>query len=434
MFGSAVAGEPAAAPSYHKDVRPILQARCVNCHRKDQVGPFSLETYEQAKKRSHDLANVAEDRSMPPWKADGKFGPALKHDPSLTEAQIAVLRAWADADAPKGEPLPDAEAAPKASKSPWLLGEPDVVLEMQEDFTVPATGSDLYRCFVIPSRLSRDVYVSAIEYQPGNRRAVHHLMAFVDLHGNGRRRDKAETGPGYTSYSGAGVPIDGDLGGYAAGNQVVHLPNGVGRLIQSGADVILQVHYHPTGKPEVDRTKVGLHLCRKPVEQSIHWANATNDKFHIPAGDSNYEVKATWHVPVDVEALGVTPHMHQLGRDFRMTAVLPNGSVVNLLDVPQWDPSWQHTYYFQERVTLPKGTQVKVVAHFDNSAHPRNPHSPPRAVGWGPAVSDEMLVGYIGVVKKGQDLTRSSEKDDLFEILCRQYMRKVNRERFASRP
>lgn len=422
--------EPASPPSYVRDVRPILQARCVNCHGKDRVGPFGLETYEQARKRSHDLANVAEERSMPPWKANGKFGPGLKHDPSLTEAEIVALRAWAEAGSPRGE---GDDEAPTATAGGWTLGEPDVVLEMAESFTVPAGGPDLYRCFVIPSRLSRDVYISAVEYLPGNRKAVHHVMAFLDLNGGGRERDKAEAGPGYTSYSGAGVPVDGDLGGYAAGNQVVHLPDGVGRLVPRGSDVILQVHYHPTGKPEVDRTRLGLHLCRKPVEQSIHWANATNDTLRLPAGDANVEVKATWHVPVDVEALAATPHMHELGRDFRMTAVLPDGSTRDLLDVPRWDPSWQNTYYFKERIALPKGTKVHVVAHFDNSDHPRNPHHPPRLVTWGPSSTDEMLVGYLGVVKKGQDLTRSGERDDLFQILARQYFRKVNRERFAKR-
>ncbi|WP_165246391.1 hypothetical protein [Paludisphaera soli] len=435
--GSALGGSSGSAPTYWGDVRPILQARCVGCHRKDNVAPFQLETYGQARKRAHDLADVAESRVMPPWKANPKFGPALKHDPSLSDAEIATLRAWAEADAPEGEPSGDDPAetttAVAAGDGAWILGEPDVELEMLEEFQVPADGPDIYRCFVIPSRLSRDVYISAVEYLPGNRKVVHHMMGFLDLNGGGRLRDKAEAGPGYTSYSGAGVPVDGDLGGFAAGNQVVHLPDGVGRLISRGSDVILQVHYHPTGKPEVDRSRIGLHLCRKPVEQSIHWANATNDKLRLPAGDPNVEIKADWYVPVDVEALAVTPHMHQLGRDFRMTATLPDGSNRDLIDIPAWDPAWQNTFYFKERIPLPKGSTVHVVAHFDNSAHPRNPHSPPKLVTWGPAATDEMLVGYIGVVKKGQDLTRGGQKDDLFQILAKQYYRKAVRERFARR-
>lgn len=419
-------------PTYTQDVQPILQKKCQNCHRRDQVGPFALETYEQARKRAADIAAVVDDRSMPPWKPKSGFGPKLKHDPSLTKSEIAVLAAWADANAPKGDHRHGSDAA-YPEDGGWTLGKPDLVLEMQEDFVVPAGGPDIYRCFVIPSNLPHDVYISAVEYQPGNRRAVHHVMAFIDLQGAARVRDQADPGPGYSSYSGAGVEVDGDLGGFAAGNQVSHLPDGVGRLVQGGSDVVLQVHYHPTGKREVDRTRLGLYLCRKPVKQSIHWANANNSRFRLPAGESNIEIKASWYVPVDVEALGVTPHMHQLGRDFRMTARLPNGKTQNLVHIPEWDPSWQNTYYFEKPITLPKGSTVDIVAHYDNSAHPRNPHSPPRLVTWGPEAADEMCVGYVGVVKKGQDLTLAGEKDDLYQILAQQYYRKVVREQSARR-
>lgn len=420
------------APTYTRDVRPILQKKCQGCHRRDQVGPFALETYEQARKRSFDIASVVDDRSMPPWKPKPGFGPKLKHDPSLTPSEIAVLNAWAEADAPKGNHQHGTDAETPDSGG-WTLGEPDLVLTMSEDFVVPAGGPDIYRCFVIPSNLPHDVYISAVEYQPGNRRVVHHAMAFLDLQRAGRERDKADPGPGYSSYSGAGVEVDGDLGGFAAGNRVSHLPDGVGRLIQRGADVIIQVHYHPTGKSEVDRTRLGLYLCRKPVKQTLHWANANNSRFFLPAGESNIEVKASWFVPVDVEALGVTPHMHQLGRDFRMTATLPNGKVQDLVHIPEWDPSWQNTYYFEKRIDLPKGTMVNIVAHYDNTAHPRNPNSPPRLVTWGPEAADEMCVGYIGVVKKGQDLTLAGEKDDLYQILAQQYLRKMLRGRSARR-
>ena len=299
---------------------------------------------------------------------------------------------------------------------------------MGEDFHVPATGPDIYRCFVIPTNLRRDVYFSAVEYRPGNRRVAHHMMAFIDTTGAGRERDAAEPGPGYTSYSGAGVEVEGDIGGWAAGNVPTHLPDGIGRSLPARSDVILQVHYHPSGKPEVDRTRLGIYFCRKPVRQTLHWANATNTSFRLQPGQSNIEVKASWSVPVDVEALAVTPHMHQLGRDFRMSVTFPGGRSQDLLHIDSWDPNWQNTYYFEKRISLPKGSTVKVVAQYDNSAHPRNPHSPPKLVTWGPEVTDEMCVGYIGVVKKGQDLTRSQDKDDLFEILAKQHVRTIRRE------
>jgi hypothetical protein len=429
------AGEGAAggkeAPTFTKDVAPILQAKCQSCHRRDQVGPFPLETYQQARKRAADIAAVAEDRVMPPWKPAPGVGPKLKHDRSLTAAEVSALKAWADAGAPRGDErhMP----APPTFTDGWALGTPDLVLEPAEEFAVPASGPDIYRCFVIPTHLLRDVHLSAIDYRPGNRRVVHHVMAFIDTQGAGRERDAAEPGPGYTSYSGAGVEIQGDLGGWAAGNTPSHLPEGIGRSLPAGADVIVQVHYHPTGKLEKDRTRIGLYFSRTPVKRTLHWNHASNYSFRLPPGTPNVEIKASWFVPVDVDAFGVTPHMHALGRDFRMTVTFPNGRTQDLIHIPDWDPSWQSTYYFEKPLSLPKGSTVKVIAHYDNSAHPRNPHKPPKLVKWGHEATDEMCVGYIGVAKKGQDLTRPGEKDDLFEVFVKQHLKNQRREQLGLR-
>jgi hypothetical protein len=416
----------AGAPTFTKDVAPILQQRCQSCHRRDQVGPFALETYEQARKRATDIAAVAEDRSMPPWKPTAGVGPKLKHDRSLPAKEIAVLQAWAKAGAPRGEP----EHMPAPARFPegWELGQPDLVLEMTEDFRVPASGPDIYRCFVIPTDLPRDAVISAVEFRPGNRRVVHHMMSFVDTEGDGRQRDAAEPGPGYTSYSGAGVEVAGDLGGWAAGNEATHLPDGIGRSLPRRADVILQIHYHPDGKPEVDRTRLGIHFARKPVKRMLEWANVSNSNFKLSPGHPNVEVRATWYVPVDLEAIAVAPHMHQLGRGFRMSVTYPNGRTQDLIDIADWDPSWQNTYSFEKPVRLPRGSVVKLVAHYDNSPHARNPHSPPKLVKWGHEVTDEMCVCYIGVVKAGQDLTRPGEQDDLFEILGKQHQKNTLRD------
>ncbi len=418
------AGE--ATPTYARDVAPILRANCRECHRPGQVAPFSLETYEQARKRAGDIASVVEERRMPPWKPTPGIGPKLKHERSLPPREVALLRAWADAGAPRG-PERDQAIEPSFADG-WKLGTPDVVLEPSEDFAVPASGPDLYRCFVIPTNLSDDVYVSAVEYRPGNRRVVHHLMAFIEVAGLGRQRDEAEPGPGYTSYSGAGVEIFGDLGGWAPGNEPGHLPEGVGRSLPRGADVILQVHYHPDGRPEVDRTKIGLYLSRKPVRQTLQWKGVMSQDIRLEAGEPDTKVKASWMVPVDVEALAIAPHMHQLGREMTITATLPGGRTIDLIQVRHWDPGWQGTYSFEKPVSLPRGTVVKVVAHFDNSAHPRNPHSPPKLVKWGAGSTDEMCVGYIAVVKARQDLTRPGEKDDLFTIFNDQCLRNYRRE------
>ncbi len=427
---AAPAGE-GDGPTFARDVAPILRAKCQECHRRDQVGPFPLETFEQARKRAGDLVAVVEDRRMPPWKPAPGFGPRLRHDRSLSPAEVATIAGWADAGAPPGDPrdLPP----PRTFAEGWALGTPDLVIEPAEDFVVPASGPDLYRCFVIPTDLPRDAYVTAVEYRPGNRRVVHHLMAFVETAGAGRARDAAEAGPGYSSYSGAGVEIVGDLGGWAPGNEPSHLPEGVGRSLPRRADVILQVHYHPAGKPEVDRTRIGLHFARKPIRQTLQWKGVMSLDIRLPPGQADARVKASWFVPVDVDVLAVAPHMHQLGRDMKITAACPDGRSIDLIHVPDWDPDWQGTYTFEKPVRLPRGSTVHVLARFDNSDRPGNPHHPPKLVQWGHGSNDEMCVGYLAVVKAGQDLTRPGEKDDLFAILVDQYWRGIRREEMARR-
>ncbi len=424
----AVAKDPAPlkkpTPTYAKDVAPVLQAKCLNCHRKHQVGPFALETYEQARKRAHDIAEVTEGRSMPPWKPTPGVGPKLKHDQSLTPAEVAVFAAWAEGGAPLGDPK-DVPPTPKFAEG-WKLGPPDLILDPAEAYPVAASGSDSYRCFVLPTNLAKDTYLEAVDYAPGEKSAVHHLIAYIDTTGTGRLLDAADPGPGYTAPAGPGFMAP-ELGFWTGGNHPHRLPEGVGILIPAQADIVVQVHYHPGGKPGSDKTRVGFYFSSKPVKQALHWNNVSSYDFRLPPGKNNVEVKASWYVPTDLEILAVSPHMHGLGRDMHMSMTLPNGKTQSLIEIAKWDPSWQSAYYFQKPISLPGGSSVKVVAHFDNSAHSRNPNKPPKMVKFGPNAADEMCVGYIAVVKKGQDLTVPRAYDDLFEIFMRQRERLIRK-------
>lgn len=428
ITAAAAGKEPAQGSkptTFSKDVAPILQNKCARCHRADHVGPFPLQTYEQARKRAADIAAVAGDGVMPPWKPARGIGPALKHDQSLSPEETAILAAWAAAGAPKGDPK-DMPPPPRFAEH-WSLGTPDLVLEPAEKFTVPDAGPDIYRCFVVPTNLPRDTYISAIDFRPGNRRVVHHVSAYIDTSGMARERDRAEEGPGYASFSGPGIPRYEELCFWNAGHEPSHLPKGIALSLPRRSDLILQVHYHPSGKREVDRTRIGVYFSREPVRQVLHWNSASNFEFRLQPGKSNTEVVATWFVPTDLEALAVSPHMHLLGRDVRMSVKYPNGRSIDLISIPDWDPAWQNTYYFQKPIALPRGSLVKVVAHFDNTAHPRNPNSPPRLVTWGFNVSDEMCDGFIAVVKKGQDLVQHPGIDELHELFARQKVRNAQR-------
>jgi mono/diheme cytochrome c family protein len=416
--------EPGAVPeppTYAGQVAAILQNHCLECHRPGQVGPFPLKTYAQARKRAADIATVVSSRQMPPWKAVPQAYPRFKYERSLSASDIATVVGWAEAGAPEGDP--SRVPTPPEFSDEWKLGTPDLVLEMPADFEVPAEGPDIYRCFVIPTSLGEDRYISAIEYRPGNRRVVHHLLGYVDTTGEGRKRDEADLGPGYMCFAGGtGIKPQGDLGGWAPGNEPSVLPEGVGRLLPKGSDVVVQVHYHPRGKPEVDRSRIGIHFSKTPVKQTMGWCFVGNLDFKIPAYAPNVEVETSWTTPADVEMLSIMPHMHQIGRKMRIWATLPGGREIGLVRVDDWDFNWQNTYDFEKPLTLPKGSVVKVVAHYDNTAaNPRNPNSPPKTVRWGEATTDEMCLGILSLTKKGQDLTRPGEKDDLRELLNKKH-------------
>jgi hypothetical protein len=209
------------------------------------------------------------------------------------------------------------------------------------------------------------------------------------------------------------VEVHGDLGGWAPGNEPSRLPDGVGRFLPRKADVIMQVHYHPGGKPETDRTRIGLHFARRPVKQTLHWAAAANLGLKLPPGRTNVEVRAAWKVPVDVEALAVTPHMHQLGRDMAVSVTFPDGRTRDLVRIAAWDFGWQNTYYFESPLPLPAGTVLNVLAHFDNPTS--------EEVRWGEATTEEMCIAFLALTKAGQDLTRPGEADDLRAIIDLSY-------------
>jgi hypothetical protein len=206
--------EAANAPTtYCKEVAPVLQKHCLECHRKGEVAPFGLESYEQAKKRVSDIASVVGDRIMPPWKPAPHFGVKLRGEKSLTHAEIDTILKWVEAGAPEGN-LADLPPPPKFPEG-WPLGTPDLVLDTGADFAVPPSGEDVYRCFVMPTNLPDDVFVSGIAYRPGNRRVVHHILSYVDTTGAGRKKDAQDAEPGYPCFAGPGVDSVGDMGGWA---------------------------------------------------------------------------------------------------------------------------------------------------------------------------------------------------------------------------
>ena len=395
------AEEPVTNPvdstvTYTKDIAPILWNHCAGCHRPGEVGPFSLLSYRDAAKRANFLTQVTHQRLMPPWKPSAG-GPTFRDERRLSDEEMALISRWAHAGAPHGDPadLPD---RPEFAEG-WQLGEPDLVLTMREPFAIPAGGRDVYRCFVVPIPIDDDRMVAAVEFRPGNRSVVHHSIMFLDANGEARERDGEDGSAGYPSFGGAGVTPTGGLGAWLPGTVVRRLPDGMARFVGGGSDLVLQMHYHPTGKPETDQSSVGIYFAKGPVDKIITGIAVTQPLLVLPAGKARCDVKTRSHpIPVDVNVLGISPHMHYLGRAFKVTARLPDGSYVPLITINDWDVNWQGTYEFAEPVRLPKGTVICLHAVYDNSTgNPLNPNNPPREVRWGEQTTDEMCLCGVQV-------------------------------------
>jgi peroxiredoxin/mono/diheme cytochrome c family protein len=387
----------ASAPiTYAKHIAPILQEYCQPCHRPGEVAPFSLLTYRDAYTWRKEIAAVVKARQMPPWKPVHGYG-EFQGERRLTDEQIAMILQWAETGAPMGDP--NDMPPPRKFSNGWALGEPDIVFEMPVEYEVGPTGEDEYRHFVLPTNFDEDVFVRAIDIQPGNRNTVHHVIVFLDTTGTARQLDAADPKPGYEAFGWPGFIPAGMLGGWAPGFTPSVLPEGTGYRLPKGADVVLQIHYYRTGKPEKDRTRVGIYLEKKPNPQPVGIAWLINPIFRIPAGTERHEVRAMWIAPRDVEVVAITPHMHLLGREMRIEAELPDGTKKTLIWINDWDFKWQDTYHYKTPVKLPRGTRVTVYAFYDNSEkNPNNPNKPPKDVTWGERTQDEMCLAFLHIV------------------------------------
>lgn len=380
--------------TYSKDIAPIIQRECQSCHRQGEVAPFALENYKDAKAWATEIAEYTKARLMPPWKPAAGYG-AFKNERRLTEKEIEMLVEWAEAGAPSGD-LSKTPPNPKFHAG-WVLGEPDHIVEMPVKYEIEPEGEDEYRHFIIPTDFDTDMYVQAVDVQPGNRKTVHHVILYLDVEGQGRALAAKDPKPGYvTEGTGPGIEVAGSLGGWAPGMTPAVLPEGIGYQLPKGADIVMQVHYYRTGHTEHDKSRVGLYFNKTEKTAPLRIHSAINSEFLIPAGEKNYAVRATRHVKKDSYLLATMPHMHLLGRDMRIIAKPPASDPIDLIWIQDWDFNWQDIYYYQKPIFLPAGTQVSVVAHFDNSAsNPSNPHNPPIPVGWGDKTTDEMCIGFL---------------------------------------
>lgn len=368
--------------TYHHQISRILQASCVECHRKGAIGPFSLESYEDVVENAGMIRKQVERGVMPPWFAapppDGQHSPWL-NDVSLAEPDKKQLLTWLASDRPLGDPAD----APKPRHFPeeWSIGQPDLIVQLPKPVSIKAEGVMPYQFVTTTTSLEEDRWVQSYEIMPTDRGVVHHVI--VQVHPKGSDvRDRGEGAEGYWAA-------------YVPGNAARVWPDGFAKKLPAGATVSFQIHYTPSGKKTQDQLRMGLVFAKEEPRYIVHTAAVAHPRINIPAGAPHHIEVKEQHVPRDMNILAFMAHMHVRGKAFKFEVTPPGSKSEVLLDIPRYDFNWQLRYDCAQPKFLAKGSKVKITAAFDNSeGNPANP-DPTQNVRWGPQTYDEMMIGYF---------------------------------------
>jgi hypothetical protein len=403
LFALAATGF-AAAPTFTKDVAPILYEHCATCHRAGEIGPMPLLTYNDARPWAKAIRGVVAQGKMPPWHATQEHG-VFSNDRRLSEHDRATLLAWADAGAPQGNPQ-DLPAAPKFTEG-WEIGTPDMVLSMVKPYEVKPEGTIAYQYFEIPTNFTEDKWVQSIEVRPGVRSVVHHVLVFCREPGAPMVQTAAfkQVVP-KMPFNGGGGRAGNLIATTAPGTNAMTFPAGSAIKIKAGSILTLQVHYTANGKDAQDTTSVGLIFSKETPKREMHNGAFINATFVLPAGDPNKEVDTAIEFTQDSHIWALFPHTHLRGKSWEYRMVYPDGHSEVVLSVPNYDFSWQTYYEFAKPLAAPKGARLEAVAHYDNS--PNNPSNPDAKVDvhWGDQTWQEMQ--YSGITLTVDDTAADS--------------------------
>ena len=422
VSASTSTAEPTAtnAPTtvtFTKNIAPIIYNRCTGCHRPEQPGPFNLITYEDVKKRAQQIADIVANHYMPPWPPEAghaEFVGARTVPPD----EIELLQEWVKAGAPEGEPA-DLPPLPPANNG-WKLGKPDLVVQMPFSYTVPAAGKDVYRNFVFPIPVNARKYVRGVDFNPGNPTVIHHAFIEVDPTRYSRLLAEKQTPPGFDGMElpeTATMP-SGQFLGWQPGKAPTFIPKGLAWELPTNTDLVLQLHMHPSGKPEAVQPTIAFYFTEDAPTNSAFRINLNPLLIDIPAGARDYAIEDTYALPIDVDLIGIAPHAHYLGKQLRGTAVFPDGNLLDLLVIQNWDFNWQGDYQYAKPIFLPKGTRLMMHFSYDNSAeNVRNPNQPPKRVKYGLQTTDEMGELWLQVVPRKPAELKVLAKDFYLHLL-----------------
>lgn len=384
-------------PTYSRDVAPILNKRCVTCHSESKIAPFSLAGYEQAKKYARTIESVTQSNYMPPWKAKSNYG-EFKDAQLLTKEEKEILKRWAATGAMLGN-ADEVPAQPKFVPG-WRLGKPDLLVAPELETEIPAEGRDFFRDYLIDPQITKPTWVRAIDFLPKNQGTVHHIIPSLITKEEAEKLKKIKYDFPDKSWKQKSVDkIDtyNMLGFWSTGSPPIVAPSDVAFLINPGDCILLDIHYKPKGKPELEQPQVAFYFQADPPKHEMSVKVIATGDIYVQPGESDARFYAigepTEH---DTTMYAIWPHMHYLGRTFKAWVKLPGGFSKPLIAIDDWDPDWQLLYYLKEPLFIPKGSKVYVTGTYDNSKNnPRNPNSPPKVIEAGESSRDEMLLFEI---------------------------------------
>ncbi|QQR87624.1 MAG: hypothetical protein IPJ76_05195 [Flavobacteriales bacterium] len=401
LLGAATAWLPyatsAQSPTWADDVACIVYTHCTPCHHDGGAGHFSLMTYTNAYNARFDVEGFTAQRWMPPWPPDENYR-GLAHERTLTQDEIDIIGAWVQGGAPEGNP--NDAPTPPVYLNEVVIDNPDVSVIM-DDYVIPASTTDLYRCFVMPGNTSVDQFITGMEVIPGNTEVVHHVLVFQDTTGQAQQLDNADPQPGYTNFGGIGVDDAKLIGIWVPGSQPYFTPPGFGIQLNAGADIVIQVHYPAGSDFELDSTRVNMQLSSANLRSLAidplleHGFTMTDGPLIIPPNQvKTFHNQFTVPIPGIITAIG--PHAHKVCTSMKCFATLPNNDTIPLIDIPQWDFAWQGLYEFRKPIYLPINSVLHGEATYDNTTNNvNNPNDPPAWVFLGEATNDEMMLFYF---------------------------------------
>ena len=413
--------------TFSKEIAPIFFAKCAECHKPGEAAPFSALTFKDVRPWAKSIREKVANREMPPWHANPTYG-TFVNDRRLSQKEIDTITAWVDQGAKEGD-IKDLPAAPKFVEG-WSIGKPDQIFSAEE-YTVDAKGPDEYQYFDVPTNFTEDKYIQAVEARPGNRKVVHHIIAFIVPPGSPNmsqmtkeQRDKAmeaqlKNSPffrdGFLMRIKTDQPVFDDgctpenmrrgggndnlLTGYAPGHNADIFKPGLGRRVPAGSIIRFQVHYSKVAGDVIkDRSSVGVIFAKQVPDKIVGTRSVGNILFKIPAGAADHKVSGCSVLRRDTRIYGLMPHMHLRGKAMEYKVFYPDGKSEVLLDVPNYSFSWQTNYLLKEPKLLPKGTRIQVTGVFDNSTKNKYNPDPTKDVRYGEPTYDEMMLGFMDYV------------------------------------